>query len=163
MGPLHDLWSAWVLSHLHGDLPLKSARAELPWSWLYMLRLRGVFSPSKSSNLSSLSEAVIPKPDQMKRLHSHSTNYSDLSLSTKRNKKPTAVAIFSVAMKNYMISARFIQRWTFGMSCLQATWPHLGREEQQATTGVSEEICQPVSQRAGIRIFVTNCHLGLSF
>lgn len=64
-----------------------------------MLRLRGVFSPSKSSNLSSLSEAVIPKPDQMKRLHSHSTNYSDLSLSTKRNKKPTAVAIFSVAMK----------------------------------------------------------------
>ena len=99
MGPLHDLWSTWVLSHLHGDLPLKSGRAELPWGWLYMLRLRGVFSPSKSSTLSSLSEAVIPKAGQMKRLQSHSTNYSDLSLSTKRNKKPTAGAIFSVAMK----------------------------------------------------------------
>lgn len=88
-----------MLSHLHGELPLKSARAGLPRGWLYMLRFRGVFSPSKSSNLSSLSEVVIPKAGQMKRLHSHSANYSDLSLSTKRNKKPTAVAIFSVAMK----------------------------------------------------------------
>lgn len=88
-----------MLPHLHGDLPLKSAKAGLPWGWLYMLTFRGVFSPSKSSNLSSLSEAVIPKAGQMKRLHSHSTNSPDRSLSTKRNKKPTAVAIFSVAMK----------------------------------------------------------------
>lgn len=162
MGSLHDLWSVWALSHLHRELPLKSVRVGLAWGYIYIYihaQIHRCAQPQQECQSEySLSEAVIPEAGQMNRLHSYSIKHSDLSLSIKRNKKPTAFAIFLCSHENCMISACFIQRGAFGMSCLQATWPHLGREEQQATTGVSKEICQPASQGAAIRIFVTNCH-----